>query len=437
MSRKVLVVGLSKSGLAAIKLLEKFNYDITLTTKEVLDANTKEQLNKIKIYDGGHPLELLNEDYEFIVKNPGIPYHVEFIAQAVEKGFKIISEIELGYLHSNNVNLAITGTNGKTTTTTLAYEIIKKYYANTYLAGNIGFPLCDVVLKHDKDNYIVMELSSFQLMGIETFKPKIATIMNLSPDHLDYMATVEEYYESKTSIYQNQDASDYFILNLDDELVNQYVDNVKATIISVSLSDDTADIYVKDNYIYYANEQILALDKIKLIGQHNLYNIMFALAYAKLVGVDNQTIQDVVYDFGGVEYRLEFIKEDKQNNQYYNDSKATTPDSTITALNAFNDESIVLIVGGKDKNLDLNPLIDLINQKENVKAVLSFGQIKNSFKNSNKENIVFETLDDVMNYIKKTYQNQVILFSPATSSFDQFKNYEVRGAYFNTLVEEV
>ncbi|WP_423364510.1 UDP-N-acetylmuramoyl-L-alanine--D-glutamate ligase [Mycoplasma sp. P36-A1] len=433
MSKKALVVGLSKSGLAAINLLRKENYNITLTVNEKLDQTILDQFKDIRVIDGMHPLSLLEEKWDFIVKNPGIPYRVEFIAAAQKKGIKIISEIELGYIYSNNINLAITGTNGKTTTTTLIYNIMKEAYDNTYLAGNIGFPLCDVVLEHKSNNYIIMELSSFQLMGIETFKPKISTIMNLSPDHLDYMDTVEDYYYSKTSIFKNQNKDDFYILNLDDQLVVDYSKNINANIITLSTNNKQADVFLENDIIKYKSEPILNINDLSIQGIHNVYNTMFAIAYAKIMNVDNNIIQKICSEFRGVEYRLEKVYEN--GNIYYNDSKATTPDSTITALNAFNKEEIVLILGGKEKNLDFSKLIELINVKNNIVEVISFGQIKNSFNDIKKETKVVDTLDDAIKYIKGKYKDKVIIFSPATSSFDQFQNYEKRGEYYNKLVK--
>jgi len=421
--------------MAAIKLLKRNKFDITLTCLETLDEATKKELGDIKIYDGGHPMELLDIPYKFIVKNPGIPYFVPFIKEAVKRNFKIITEIELGYMYSDNVYLAITGTNGKTTTTQLVYELVKSSFENTFLAGNIGTPLCDVVLDHPRQNYIVMEVSSFQLMGCYKFRPYVSTIMNLSPDHLDYNETLEEYYLSKTSIYKQQDQYGYFIRNLDDANVETFVKDVPATELTLSMHDENADIHTKDGYIIYKDEKVMRIKNIKLIGDHNIYNVMFAIAYAKIVNVSNKTIDQVVSNYVGVPYRLENVGEDKDKNiVYYNDSKSTSADSTLTALKAFDKKKVVLILGGKDKGLDYKELIDYINEHKNIVSVLSFGEIKDAFKECSK-NKTFDTLYELMTYVKDNYKKVNVLFSPATSSFDQYENYEARGEHFNSLVK--
>ncbi|MDH6603233.1 UDP-N-acetylmuramoylalanine--D-glutamate ligase [Bacilli bacterium PM5-9] len=433
MSKKVLVIGLQRSGHAAIKLLKKQGYEIIVTINNELTKEDKEILGDIVVYENGHPESLLEENWEFIVKNPGVPYYIPFVKKALEKNIKIISEIELAYMYSDNINLALTGTNGKTTTTTLIYDIFKKAFDNVYCAGNIGLPLSDVVLEHNKGNIVILELSSFQLMGIDSFRPKIASIINLAPDHLDYMPSVESYYKSKLDIYKNQDNSDYYILNEDDKLVNEYVKDVKAQIIGYSL-EKKSDAYLKDDWLYFKDEAIIDTNKVQIIGKHNLYNILVAICYAKLMDVSTKVIQDVVYDFKGVEFRLERVVGMK-NNIYYNDSKSTTPDSTITAINALKGHETVLIIGGFNKGLNFSEMNALIDSLDNIELVLAFGEIKTEFSSLQKKVIEFENLIEVVDYIEENVDNKNILFSPATSSFDQYDNYEQRGRHFNKLIK--
>ena len=430
---KVLVIGLQRSGHAAIRLLRKEGYEVVVTINNELTKEDRELLGDIVVYDKGHPDSLLDENWEFIVKNPGVPYRIPFVQKALEKGFRIISEIELAYLYSNNINLAITGTNGKTTTTTLIYDIFKEMFDNVYCAGNIGLPLSDIVIEHPNDNIMILELSSFQLMGIETFKPHIATILNLSPDHLDYMPSVDAYYKSKLAIYKNQTENDYFLLNEDDEAVLEYVKDVKAKVIKFSLIKES-DACLKDGWLYYRDEAIIDTSKVKVIGQHNLYNILVAICYAKLMNVSNEIIQEVVYNFKGVEFRLERV-EGFKSNIYYNDSKSTTPDSTIIAVNALSNDKSVLILGGFDKGLDFSELNELIDKKDNIELVLTFGQIKDNFSKMKTDVLTFADLDSVIKYIEENIDNKTILFSPATSSFDQYENYEQRGKHFNKLIK--
>jgi UDP-N-acetylmuramoylalanine--D-glutamate ligase len=425
-------MGLGRSGYGAIHLLKKFNYEIVVTINDSLSLKDKDNLSGIKVFDNGHPLSLLDEDFAFIVKNPGIKYSIPFIQEALKKGIKIITEIELAYNLTNNTYLAITGTNGKTTVTTLVYDIIKEQLAHVLCAGNIGTALSEVVCEYGNDNIIVTELSSFQLMGIDKFKPHIATILNLAPDHLDYMPTLESYYESKLSIYQNMNKDDYFLLNIDDTNVVKYVKNINCNIITFSLMKK-ADIYLKDNNIFFKDELIMNTNEIKIIGQHNLANILVAVGFAKLMNIDNCVIKKVINNFKGVEYRLELVN-GLNNNTYYNDSKATTPDSTITALKALSNKELVLILGGFDKGLDNNLLINYINDHHNIISVYAYGQIKDKFNDIkvplNKMNSLNEVVKDILN----KYHDINILFSPATSSYDQYDNYEVRGAHFNKLI---
>lgn len=432
MSKKALVIGLKKSGLAAINILEKQGYEVVVTINNSLNEEEREQLKDIRVYENNHPLELLDEDFEFIVKNPGIPYYIPFIQEAIARKFKIYSEIELAYLYSDNTYLAITGTNGKTTTTTLIYNIFKEVYDNVILAGNIGIPLSKTVMEKQDNNLVILELSSFQLMGIDKFKPHIATILNLSPDHLDYMKNLDDYYKSKLLIYKNQDENDYFIYNEDDENIKKYVQNLKAKVIKFSIKKES-DVYLKDNWIYYNNEPIIDTTKIQVEGNHSLQNIMVALIYAKLYNINDDIIRKVVYEFKGVRFRFEKVC-GFNNNTYYNDSKSTTVQSTITAIEALSNQDSVLILGGFDKGLDYQPLIEKINNSKQIKKVLTYGMIKNEFNKVSKELKKFENLEEVVKYLKENIYDKTVLFSPATSSFDQYENYEKRGEAFDKLI---
>lgn len=434
MSKKALIIGLQKSGMAAYNLLKIDGYEITITINNELSEQERILLKGVRVDENGHDMSLVNEAWDVVVKNPGIPYKIPFIKALQEKGYFILTEIELAYqYYPNNTYLALTGTNGKTTTTTLLAKILEVAYDNVICAGNIGIPLAQALLDNPKESIVVLELSSFQLMGIEKFKPKIASILNLAPDHLDYMESLEAYYLSKQSIYQNQDSSDYFVVNEDDELVKHYLTHLKAKTIGFSLTSES-DVYSKNKWLYFKDEAILDIDKIKIVGSHNLYNIMVALIYAKLMNVTNEIIQDVIYNFEGVEYRLERVRGQK-NNVYYNDSKSTTPDSTITALNAFDKEELTLIMGGFDKGLVLSELEEIIEKKEGIANVLLYGANRDKFKINGKNVLLFETLAEVIAYVLDNIDNQIILFSPATSSFDQYKNYEIRGKHFNKLIK--
>lgn len=437
MSKKALVIGLEKSGLAAYQLLEKEGYHVTISVNTKLSEETKKELKNAHINDGEHDFNLVDEHWDIIVKNPGIPYQVPFIKALVDKGYFMYSEIEIAYQYQpENTYLAISGTNGKTTTTTLLTHILESALPNVYSAGNIGVPLAKQVLEHSAPATYCLELSSFQIMGLKEFKPKIATILNLSPDHLDYMPSLDSYYKSKQPIYQNQDESDYFLLNIDDDNVLKYYQKNDAQVITFSLQEN-ADACLKDDYLYYYDEAIIDIKKVQIVGKHNLYNVIVAIIFAKLMNIETKTIQKAVYSFQGVKYRIQKVEpNENDSNIYYNDSKSTTPDCSITALNIFENEPVILIVGGFNKGLDFSELVKAINEKTNLDKVYLYGQIAPLIKGIKKPVIIMDTIDDVVKDIKEKDQNKIVVFSCGTSSFDQFNNYEERGAYFNEIIKK-
>lgn len=440
--KKVLVLGLAKSGLAATRLLCHLNASVTVNESKTLEQiNELEELQNlgVEIVAGGQPDELFERNFDFVIKNPGIKYTMPFILRLEERGIPIYTEIELAYQVSKPQHyIAITGTNGKTTTTSLVYDIIKAKYSNTYLAGNIGIPLCEVVLKENllenEGNYIVIEMSNFQLLNIKTFKPEISTIINLTPDHLDYMRSVEEYYASKTNIYSNQDEEDFFVLNLDDPIIKEYVQKypIKATQIPFSMEMDTT-VCIRENTIYYDNEPVFDLKDLLMVGKHNVQNVMVALTIAKCLEIPLNTIQNVISHFSGVEHRIEYVRE-INGVKYYNDSKATNTDSTIVAVQSFK-EPLILLLGGFDKGLDLNVLK---NEIKNAKAVICFGAAGKRFASELNSQYVEENLKCA---IEKAYElassGDVVLLSPSTSSFDEFTGYEQRGRYFKEIVNHL
>lgn len=436
MSKSALVIGFAISGKAVIKLLKDKGYNVVLTDNNILSEDIKTELVDVEVFDGGHPLSLLDKDYDFIIKNPGIPYHVPFINAIIEKKLPIYTEIEIAYLFSNDNIIAITGTNGKTTTTTMLCDILSLSLENLYCGGNIGVPYSEIALNRTVNKNVVLELSNFQLLGTSKFKPHIATITNLAPDHLDYMNSIEEYYESKLLIFRNQTIDDYFLLNVDDELLVEYVSKseIKATIITYSYYSDKACVYIENNFVYYNDEKILELSKLKVVGKHNVYNVMVCVAISRLLGVEGSLIRKGLYNFNGVEYRLQKVDGFKNNN-YYNDSKSTSPQSTITAIESFEDCEIILIIGGKDKGLSFETLSNRINELDNVKLILTFGELSFKLKGLFRpKTFTFKTLVDVIDFIEEKIDNEIIVFSPGSSSYDQFKNYEERGLVFNNLI---
>lgn len=440
--KKVLVIGLAISGKAAIKLLDKLNAAITVNeyqeAKDVLDYQQYVDMG-IEMITGGHPDELFERDFDFVIKNPGINYHMPFILRLKERKIPVYTEIELAFQVAKKQNyIGVTGTNGKTTTVTLIDKILKGQYPNVHLAGNIGTPLCDVVLEHnlleEENHYIVIEMSNFQLLDIDTFKPLISTIINLTPDHLDYMASLEEYYASKTNIYRNTDLNDSFIVNKDDPVLAEYLIKYPLPCQQISLSlTKEADCMIKDKAVYYQGEHIIDLKDIKIVGNHNLQNIMIAICIAKKCGVSNKVIKQEISTFIGVEHRIEFVCE-KNGIKVYNDSKATNTDASIIALKAF-EQPIILLMGGFDKGLDLQ---EMATYSSKIKRLITFGAAGKRFKEEmGIENSIYVTnlQEATLEAINNANAGDTILLSPSTSSFDEFSGYEERGRVFKEIVK--
>lgn len=436
--KKILVFGFARSGYKTAKILAELGVSVTLTAIDDLSDNEDSKILKrlgVTIIDKGHPLSLL-ENVDLIVKNPGVPYSVEFIAEAIKLNIPIITEIELaGTLYNNNL-IAITGSNGKTTTTTLAYEILKLVDKNIKLAGNIGYPAIEVASKNENSN-IIMELSSFQLNGIVDFKPHIAVITNLGEAHLDYHGSIEEYHKVKKNIYKNQTAEDYLILNINEKHKFK-LEDIKSKIIFYStIKNSEAEGYVEDNWFVFRGEKIFEISELSLPGEHNLENSINAAIISKLENIDNDTIKKVLYSFSGVKHRMQYVGE-YCGVKYYNDSKATNPVSTSKALSGF-DGNVILICGGKDRGIDFR---ELLEYKEKIKAIICVGESKNILKSMAEKNNIDSYLgtkvDDATILAHKLSDNgDTILLSPACASWDQYPNFEVRGEEFISTYNKI
>ncbi|MFQ6793992.1 MAG: UDP-N-acetylmuramoyl-L-alanine--D-glutamate ligase [Thomasclavelia sp.] len=441
--KKVLVIGLARSGKAAIRLLHHLN--ATITVNEAKDAKDIPEYQQyldmgIEMVTGSHPDELFERDFDFVIKNPGINYHKPFILRLKERKIPVYTEIELAYQVAKKQHyIAVTGTNGKTTTVTLIDKILKGQYKNVHLAGNVGYPLCDIVMDNnlleEENHYVVIEMSNFQLLDIDTFKPHISTIINLTPDHLDYMASLDEYYASKTNIYKNTDENDYYIVNKDDATVLKYLQDYQVSCQKISMSlTDEATCMIKDQAIYYQGEKIIALDDIKVVGNHNVQNIMVAICACKLAGVDNQIINQEIASFMGVEHRIEFVRE-INGVKVYNDSKATNTDASIIALKAF-DKPVILLMGGFEKGLDLTEMASYGNK---IKRLITFGAAGKRFKDEMhvENSICVKNLEAAtLEALKEATAGDIVLLSPSTSSFDEFSGYEKRGEVFKEIVNK-
>lgn len=443
--KKVLVLGLAKSGMAAILLLHKHQAQITLSETKPLDKlehQAELEAMGVRLVCGELPKALFEEEFDFVIKNPGIKYTEWFILRLQERNIPIYTEIELAYqLAPHHHYLAVTGTNGKTTTVTLIYEILKAAFGKkAHFAGNIGVPLCEVVYEHqletEENHYIVLEMSNFQLLNIEQFRPEVSTIINLTPDHLDYMRNLDEYYASKTNIYMNQQNQNVYINNLDDQNIQNYMAKYKphGQVVSLSMQHQ-ADYHLESEIIMHHDEMIMPTSDIQMVGRQNIQNVMIAIAMCEMVGVKRQVIVQTVKDFPGVEHRVEFVRE-VNGVKYYNDSKGTNTDATIVAIQSFTCP-IILLVGGKEKNLSMTTLKKNLS---NVKQVIGYGDCGKRLVDDlvGEKGIVVVTMDEALQEARKiAVEGDVVLLSPTTSSFDQFSSFEERGRYFKMLVQKL
>jgi UDP-N-acetylmuramoylalanine--D-glutamate ligase len=437
--KKVLVLGLAKSGVSAASLLHKLEAFVTVNDRKPFSENPEAQgllQQGIKVICGSHPIELLDEGFDYIVKNPGIPYENPLVSGAVEKGIPVLTEVELAYLVSEAPFIGITGTNGKTTTTTLVYEMLNKGGKHPLIAGNIGTVASEVAQTAEEENNVVIELSSFQLMGIDTFRPKISIFINLYEAHLDYHGSIDEYAKAKANITANQTEDDYLIINADQPELDELLRYSKAEKIYFSTKKQLEKgASIKDGFIWFDNERIMNTSMVALPGKHNLENILCAVIASKITGVDNEAIQEVLKTFTGVKHRTQFVRT-LGGRSFYNDSKATNVLAAKSALEAF-DQPTILLAGGLDRG---NSFDELIPYMTHVKALVTFGETAPKLmETAAKAGIqTIKRVDNVEAAVPAAYEvsdeGDVILLSPACASWDQYRTFEVRGDIF---IEEV
>lgn len=440
--KKVLVIGLARSGMAAIKVLKKLGARIYLSERKEPDKKDKDYLESIGVTVYDQDMSVFEKDYDLVIKNPGVPPVSPIVKRLNERNIPIITEIELAYDVSKPQHyVAITGTNGKTTTTTIVYELLRKAFKEkAHVGGNIGTPLCELVLEHDlmeeEGHYISLEISNHQLVDIVNFRPEIATIINLTPDHLETMGSLDAYYKSKTEVYRNMKDDDIFIYNADDEVLKEYTEKypIGCTIETFSLEKEDTYACIRDNCICINDEKVLPLDKIHLVGKHNIQNVMISIMAAKALGISNEDINETIDEFKGVEHRIEFVRE-LNGIKYYNDSKGTNTDATITALKAF-DSNVILLVGGYEKGLDMSEMRKYLKP---VKKVIGYGVAGRRIAGDLVEDpIVVTTLNEAVAEANRiAISGDVILLSPTTSSFDQYSGYEERGRHFKEIVNSL
>lgn len=424
--KKAMVYGAGVSGLAACELLKRDGYEVILVDDK-------------KGLTSQEAIKVLNE-VELFIKSPGIPYN-ELVKEVQKKGIELIDEIELAYRKSIGKFkiIAVTGTNGKTTTTSKIAGLLEMAGFRVQAGGNIGKAFAQIVLENEELDFVVLELSSYQLENLKDFKADLSLVINLSPDHMDRYEKEVDYYLAKFNVKNNATENDYFLLNLDSkESLELYKKGQEKLIKLSSLGDKEADFYVENGILKSKIEDILEVEKLSLKGKHNLENVMFMVAAGKTFGVSNEIIREYLYNTESLEHRMEdFLKVDGVT--FVNDSKGTNIDSTIKAIEAYKTKPI-LICGGKNKYVDLIPLAKVI--KEKVKALYLMGETANMLEELVKnegypEEKIFNlgTLENILEHIKLE-SGDIVLFSPAHSSFDQFANYIERGRIFKDLVNK-
>lgn len=441
-NNKILILGFARSGYEAAKVLLKRGNTVYLTDmKTDHDESQMKELEELGIHFvlGEHPDDLLDSSFDYLIKNPGVPIDHKYVLKAKELGIEVINEVEMAYrlLPKDIKFVGITGTNGKTTTTTLIYKFLLQDGKRAHLTGNIGYPLCSFLDKLESGDIIVMETSCQQLENLSKFNPDIAVMTNLSPAHVDFFKTYENYKRVKTKIFQNHTKDNIAILNLESEDVIESTKDIKSTVKYFSSKKEINGCYLKDEAIYYYGEKIVNLNDIQLIGVHNYENIMAAIMVVKELGVSNDSITAVLKDFKGVEHRIEYVRE-LNGVKYYNDSKATNIKATQIALSSFKNPVIILL-GGLDRGHDFFELKDYMKY---VKHIVALGQCRNRVEEFAKElGIPCTNVETMKEAVPAAYavaqEGDTVLLSPASASWDQYKKFEDRGDEFKKLVNEL
>ena len=445
--KNVLVFGSGISGIGAAGLLEERGASVTL-----YDGNDKLDVEEIrgKMKDGAKtdivlgefPEELLGK-LDLVIISPGVPTDLPIVNRMRESDIPVVGEIELAYELGKGEVLAITGTNGKTTTTALLGEIMKAVYDSAFVVGNIGIPYTNVVDETRDDSVIVAEMSSFQLESIVDFRPRVSAILNITPDHLNRHHTMEAYIQAKKNVAINQTAEDTCVLNYEDEVLREFGETLQTKVLYFS-SKRKLDkgIYLDDGNIIYRNPDeclVCNVKELKLLGVHNYENVMAAVAMAAAYGVSMDSIRKTIKEFAGVEHRIEFVAE-KNGVAYYNDSKGTNPDAAIRGIQAMN-RPTYLIGGGYDKQSEYKEWIESFDGK--VKKLLLIGQTREKIAKEAEECgftdiMLLDTFEDaVLTAAKLAEPGEAVLLSPACASWGMFKNYEERGDKFKELVDQL
>lgn len=442
-NKKIIVLGMAKSGYEVAKLLNKYTNDIIVNDlKEDQEQEHVKELQDlgIKVILGSHPDDLITEDVDYLIKNPGIKSDHKYVVKAEEYNISVINEVEVAYLllPKDITLIGITGSNGKTTTTTIIYEIIKGANMPVHLTGNIGYPLSAFVNVVKPKDIVVTEISIQQLCNLKQFKTNISVLTNLSETHLDFVDGYENYKNLKKKIFYKHDENDVAILNYDNEDVMNLTNDISSKKYCFSSKkENMTQCYIKNNAIYYKDDEILKTNELVITGVHNYENIMAAILVCKHLNIENKIIREVLINFKGVEHRIEYVKE-INNVKYYNDAKSTNVAATITALKSF-DKPIILLLGGLDRKHSFEELKEYMN---NVKMVIAYGETKNRIndfcKEIGKECIVLDNLKETVECAyKNSLPGDIVLLSPACASWDQYSHFEERGNEFKEYINNL
>jgi UDP-N-acetylmuramoylalanine--D-glutamate ligase len=440
--KTVLVVGLARTGAATVQFLAKRGAKVKAS-----DAKTSAELAPfleplldlaVDFELGGHT-ESFFSDSDLIVMSPGVPLNLPPVAKALAKGIPVIGEVELAFRFLRRPLIAITGTNGKTTTTTLVGEMLRGSGKKVFVGGNIGSPLIGYVEGPQDDDWVVAEISSFQLERVGDFRPKISALLNLTEDHLDRYETFGEYAAAKERIFARQKKEDYALLNADDPLVSALAPGLEPQVLFFSARRAVSfGSYLTPEGIIFqgpnGTREMFDLSRIRIKGAHNLENLMAAIAVAKMCGCPREALQRVMDEFPGIEHRLEWVRR-LDGVSYFNDSKGTNVGSVVKSLQSF-EEPVILIAGGKDKGGDYGPLKGLI--AERVKGMALIGEAKErmfSALGGLTESAKLGSLEEAVRWARsKARPGGIVLLSPACSSYDMFANYQERGKRFKEIV---
>ena len=440
-NKKIFILGMARSGYSAAKLLDLHNNTILITdSKEQNQEHVKELEDKgIRVVISESPEGLLDGSYDFVIKNPGIKINHPVCEKARELNIPITNEVEVAYdfLPKDIKIIGISGSNGKTTTTTLIYNMLKEAGLPAVLGGNIGYPVCSLVENVKSGDVLVLEISSHQLNDIINFKTDISVLTNLSEVHIDHFGTYENYKAQKVKIFNRHTNKDIGIINLDNADSMAYDKKINSNKLYFSINNKNANAHIEDEYICYNGEKIVKLDDILVKGNHNYENIMCAIMVVKQFGVKNEIVKNVLRQFKGVEHRLEFVR-NINGISFYNDSKATNVKSTQVALSAFSNPT-VLLLGGLDRGHSFEGLKPFLG---NTKLIVCYGETKSRIKEfASSVGIKCVATEKLESATKVAYENSVsgdtILLSPACASWDQYEKFEDRGNEFKRIVNEL